>query len=387
MEFYDDRPANLERDFYRLRITASEDTKRIIRSIFKNLNIPRSEWVNYSPKLTVYEFLEKLAQDGHQQVDFIIRILDKKSRFSKFGLALGAGVLLSFLLYVVLQPPFQFVIDTLVHFFSMIISFPIISLISNCGLFCFYIIQSHYDGKKTDFNRFRDNAFIIMSFSATTGAYIILVCTAAAMTPVIAGLYVAAAAIDVIREIFCLAQEYFVYLTGPPFDEDDQLSMHRTKAQRDFGFEKRRNILGFNVVAGVLIIAITALWCFLPGGMPATIFALTAIGLVHLIKNALIKWNEAHLREQLQERLQELEIHYAETHPEQNPDKILSPLKEFHSEKKDGKTLQNQLELSTSAGKRPFFSPYKPSKPIIEEFSSDESADEYGLASISYGQY
>ncbi|MBA2651963.1 MAG: hypothetical protein H0U73_06845 [Tatlockia sp.] len=378
--FYDEKPELLRRDLHHLKIFANSKTKKCVRSILKDLNIPETEWKNYDPNLTVYEFLLQLARDGHPQVDFIILLIDKKSKFNKLELFLGGGIFLTFVLYLLLQPGFQFIIDGLIHFFSMVISFPILGLVFNCLVFAYYFFESDYDKKKTDFNRYRDNIFLVLSSLSTVSAYIILIATSAAMSPTIAWLYILSSAIDVFREFFCLTQEFIVYLNSSPFDLDDQLSKHRSQERRVFGFEKRRNALGLNFAAGILIVIITALWCFLPGGIPATIFALSAIGIVHLIKHALIKRDEADLREKLQKKLEDLEL--ATLSPNENIDHPPLQLSNLIDEQSLKNDLPRQKSKSHfSAGERPFFNTNK-SSPVSEEFESNlvefsESESEY----------
>ncbi len=313
MKFYAERPEIFERDFHRLRISSSWETKECISAILNNLNIPKTDWNKFSPRLTIYEFLLQLAREGHPQVHYIIEVIEERKRFSTLELVLGSGIILTFIMYLLTQPALQFIINTAVSFFSSIISFPILGFLYNCGLFAYFFYDYYYDRKKNDFNRFRDYAFLILSTAATLAAYIVLIATAATMSPVIASLYVTAAAIDFLREVFCLAQEFFQYVNSPPINENDYLSVHRDFARRVFGFEKRRNALAISFVAGLVIVGITALWCFLPGGMAATIFALSAIGIIYLIKIMLVKRNEVVLREHLQEQLYILETNYGNT--------------------------------------------------------------------------
>ncbi|MBA2709740.1 MAG: hypothetical protein H0U57_04000 [Tatlockia sp.] len=326
MKFYEGRHANFERDFNRIKISSSAETKEWIREILNNLNIPRTDWNKFSPRLTIYEFLLQLARDGHPQINYIIEVIDEKQRLSTLELVLGGGIIFSFIAYLLTQPTLQFIINTTVSFFSSIVSFPILGLVYNLGLYMYYFFDYYKDRKKTNFNRFRDYTFLTLSSAATVAAYIVLITTAATMSPVIAGLYVTSAAIDFLREVFCLAQEFFQYVYSPPINENDYLSVHRDYARRVFGFEKRRNALAISFVAGLVVVGITALWCFLPGGMAATIFALSAIGIVYLLKIVLVKRNEQVLREHLQEQLNILETTYGdiELDPSQSPSPNLS---------------------------------------------------------------
>ncbi|CDZ77104.1 hypothetical protein BN59_01386 [Legionella massiliensis] len=311
MHRYDDSPEILDIDFHRLRISDSPAIRTRVLSILKNLNIPKKKRKTFNTNITVYELLTQLSREGHPQVDYLLDLIDDKSKISKWGLVLVGGVLASIALYFLSLPAFKFVIDAIKVFASSVISIPIVGLVYNVGLSLYYFFDIYTDNRKTEFNRWRDSFFQFLNTSANIAAYILLIATSAAASPVVGGLYVAAAAVDALKEAFCLVQEFIQYLTSPPIDEADQLSVHRAYARRVFGFEMRRNALGINLAAALLLVGITALWCFLPGGIPATIVAFSAIGLVYLVKYALLKWNEEHLREHLQDQLAELEDQYS----------------------------------------------------------------------------
>ncbi|MBA3537602.1 MAG: UbiA prenyltransferase family protein [Tatlockia sp.] len=376
MEYYTGRQAILDRDFHRLRISATKETEECIRSILKNLNIPTTEWHKFSGALTVYEFLLQLARDGHPQVNYIIDVLDEQTRFSTLERVLGAGILFSFTVYLLTQPALHFIISGILYFFSSIISFPILGLLYNCGLFAYYFYDYYQDRKKPNFNRFRDYTFLILSTAATVAAYIVLIATAATMSPVIAGLYVTASAIDFLREVFCLAQEFHHYFNRPPIDEEDYLRKNRDYLRHVFGFEKRRNTLAISFVAGLLIVAITALWCFLPGGMAATIFALSAIGIVYLIKIALVKRNETILREHLQEQLHTLEENYSFIISDYND----SLQQELSASDSDSETEQNISPYRRpvpplTPSHRPFFASLDDKNLLVEETEQDNNSN------------
>lgn len=310
MRVYDDRPETLERDFHRIRIGSSPDVRRRVLSVLKNLNIPKERRKDFHTGMTVYELLELLAQDGHPQVNYLLDLIDEKSRPSKWLLGLCGGILAGLIIYLLTLPPFQFVIDGITYILTSATGIPIVGLVFNVFLSAYYFFDIYINNRQSDFNRWRDAFFLLVSTAANFTAYAILIATAAAASPVVGGLYVAAAGIDALKEAFCLLQEYFQYLTSPPIDEHNQLSLHRAQVRRDFGFEKRRNAFGINLAAALLIAGITAIWCFLPGGIPATILAFAAIGVVYLIKFALLKWNEERLRDKLQKQLVEVEQNY-----------------------------------------------------------------------------
>lgn len=383
MKYYNYRSEILARDFHRLKISSSPEVKNRIHSILLNLNIPRKKWKNFDPNLSVYDFLLQLARDGHSQVNYLLDLIEEKSRLSKLGLALSGGVVFSLIIYLLTQPAFRFIIEIVQSLLSSVFTIPVGGLVYSLGLSAYYFWRIYNNKRETSFNHWRDSIFQLLTSALNLSGHLVLIISAAVASPVIGGLYVAAASVAVIKEAFCVVQEYFQYLMSPPINESDHLNVHRAYARHVYGFKKRRNALGIDLTAALLLVAITALWCFLPGGIPATIAAYTAIGVVYLIRFALLKWNEERLREQLQDQLAELEGIYTNDSKEwANENEIeISPQREFIHDysPRTPKTnsspaprpLKKQLSSSYPAAKRPFFES-KDGKKEIVKLNSEE---------------
>lgn len=319
MEYYNDRPKLLKRDFHRLKIGSpegiNEDIKEYLQPILENLNIPiahleidpRTKKRVFDSNLTVYDFLLQLARDGHPQVDYIIDLIDDKTRFTKLELALGGSVIFFLLTYLLTLPIFQFAVDGLKALFSSLRVLPVMGLIYSLGFFAYYFIDSYYDKKKTEDNRTRDCLFLLGSSGIAIIAYSLLIATAAMMSSIIAGLFVAAACIDVIKEITCLYQEYVQEPKKATASKNQEFIIERGKARETYAHTKRRHALYINLGIALSLAAITALWCFLPGGLVVSIFAFSAMACVYYLKGALLRWNDSRRREDLQLNLQEIE--------------------------------------------------------------------------------
>ncbi|WP_058503850.1 hypothetical protein [Legionella nautarum] len=316
MKYYDEDLEALKKDFHETTISATPEIKATIKSIVKSLNISPQEWKKEFKKenLTIYEFLLKLAKKGYSQTDYIIDLIDKKTQFGKLTLFFaGSGLLATLITTLIATSTIQVVWEFINAFSAWIYGAPILGLIGTftMGIFNFY--SNYHNQKATVANRFRDNFFLVLTTAAKLTASILLLNAGVLMTPVIAGIFVLGSGIDVLKELFCLAQEYLQYkFFSPPLNENDHLSVHRAYARRVFGYQNRMSSLQINLLAALAIVAIMAFWCFFPGGgLVVSMGAIAAIGLIYMTKYLWLKHKESFLRERLQEQLHELEVVYS----------------------------------------------------------------------------
>jgi hypothetical protein len=329
MKYYDENLEELQKDFHETTISSSPEIKATIKSIVKSLNISSQEWKKDFKKenITIYEFLLKLAKKGYSQTDYIIDLIDKRTKLGKLTLFLGgSGVLVSLITTLVATSTVQIVWEFFKAFAAWIYGAPILGLIGTftMGIFNFY--SNFRNQKATVANRLRDNFFLLLTTIAKLTASILLLGTGVVMSPVIAGIFVLGSGMDVLKELFCLAQEYLQYkFFSPPLSENDKLSVHRAYARRVYGYQNRMSSLQINLLAALVIVAIMAVWCFFPGGgLVVSMGAITAIGLVYLAKYLWLKHKESSLREQLQEQLHELELVYSKVEPVRGLDNEVS---------------------------------------------------------------
>ncbi|PJE11186.1 MAG: hypothetical protein CK430_09080 [Legionella sp.] len=384
MKYYDKNLEELEKDFHKTTISASPEIKAQIKSIVKNLNISPQEWKEEFKKenLTIYEFLLKLAKKGYSQSDYIISLIDKKTQFGKLTLFLGgSGIIVTLITTLMATSTLQLTWELIKAFSSWIYGAPILGLIGtfSMGLFDFY--SNYHNQKATIANRFRDNFFLILTTVAKLTASILLLAAGVVMSPVIAGIFVLGSGIDVLKELFCLAQEYFQYkFFSPHLNENDQLSVHRAYARRVFGYESRMSSLQINLLAALAIVAIMALWCFFPGGgLAISIGAIAAIGLVYTAKYLWLKHKESTLREHLQEQLHDLEAVYNNEEPvmvlndvslDSGPEPKLESPAITVSQHATSSTYSQREKKEPSARELPFFSTGENFSRLPEELCS-----------------
>lgn len=315
MECYDKDLNALKCDFHETTILANPEIKKRIKAILKNLNISKAEWNSDFKKkrLTIYQFLLILARKGYSQVDYVIDLIDEKTTISKLSLLLtGGGILLTFISILLATSTFHFVLELIRSCFSSIFAVPILGLFYGLGIGIYHFYSICNDNKITIVNRFRNICFLFLGTSAKVVASFLLILAGATMNPIIAGVFVAGAGVDVIKEIFCLIQEYIQYKLNPPLNDNNLISVHRAHARRVFGYEKRMEALRINLTSAFMIVAIMSLWCFIPGGgIAVALAAISAIGLVYAAKHFWLKYNETSLREHLQEELNYIEGVYA----------------------------------------------------------------------------
>ena len=310
LAIYDYNIPLLDEDFHQTKGNHSEEINKRLTKILASLNISPKEQEKFNLDVTIHDFLATLAKQGHPQLCYIVDQLDNKKRFRFVKLLLGPGIGISIFATVFSIAGFHLLLEFIRAITSSLIAFPIIGLISNTFFNIYYIGMNHFDNKKSRANRMRDLFFILSSAAINIAAYSFLLATSVAASPVAAGLFVANAVYNVIKEIICLIQEMIVYKSRPFLNENNNLYDHKAHARREYEYQKRINAIAINLVAALFFVGISILWGFVPGGLPVALISLTAMSVVALVRIFFIKYNEYKLRERLQTQLQDLNKAY-----------------------------------------------------------------------------
>lgn len=382
MKIYNRRPVKLNRNFHLITIDSDDEVIKGIKTILKNLNIPECHWDRYfGLDLTVYEFLVTLSRDGHHQINDILELIDEKTSLGKLEFVLG-GFLSTVIIGLLLSTPaFSNVLAVLKSFLTSVTGLPVLGLIYTSITALYSLYKNQFDHRKPLLNRFRDNFFLLANTTLNMVAYGLWIVAATAMTPVIGGLFVAASAVDVVKEIFCLTQEYLQYKNRPPIPESDPLTIHQTHARHVFGYAKHRNALIINLVSAVFLVGIMAAWCFVPGGIFVTIAAVAAIAIVYTAKTLILKANEKIMRERLQGKLKMLEVQYDNCPSvdlkEISPSLLRLTEEPTHRQDISANTKQTSADFkhvsTTPASERPFFQPSSSASAKKFDFSENYS--------------
>ncbi|WED43569.1 hypothetical protein [Legionella cardiaca] len=322
-QYYAQNLNELKKNYHQTIVSSQPEITLKVKSILQNLNIPPEKWDEYL-NLTVYNLLLKLHHDGHPQISYILELIDNKTAVSKLKLVIAGGVIVTLIASLLALPAFYGVLQTIGNLLISVIGLPILGLIFNVASTIFYFYQNHVDPKKTLFNRLRDNFFLLANAFVNIAAYSVWIAASAPMTPLVAGLFVLASGIDVIKEVVALIQENARFRNKPPLHDASPLLVHQDYIRQSYGFKKHKKALLINLGTSIVLLAIMAGWCFIPGSLLVSIGAVALIGITYGVKHLLLKTNELTIREQLQVELREKERVYMLDHDNLN-EPLISP--------------------------------------------------------------
>lgn len=309
---YDHHLEDLEHNYKQQVISSNPAAKAKAEQILANLNVPQPLWKSYLDD-TFYNLLLRLNREAHPQIAYILKLIDSKFTINKLDLLSVGGALGLTIFAIYTMPIFANAAAFLQTFFTSAIGLPVLGLMYTVAGAALNFYQRQVDARQNLFHRIRDNFFLLSNTAINVTAYGFWIAAAAPMTPLVATLFVLASAVDVVKEIAGLAQEYFRFYNRPNTQNASEKTIAQENARSTFGFNKHRNAFLINLAASIFLVGIMAAWCFIPGGLIITIGAVLAIAMVHLIKQQALKLNESSIRNELQDELRKIE----ETYPEE----------------------------------------------------------------------
>lgn len=294
MKSYDKELEQLRVNFYSTAI--NKDNPKVyekIQDILKSLNIPQKQWSQYlNANLTVYDFFIKLKTEGsHYQVDYILSLIEEKTSLATAKFVLGCLVTGLFSAGSAYLPAMA----------------GILGMISTSGFALSGLYDSSFDPKKSLDIRLRDNAFILANTFYNLSAYAIWAATE--MSPTVGSLFVAASIVNVLKDVFCMAQYWIEHETLPSIYKNN-LSSHQTFLRREYQYLQNKNAAVIDISVSIALAGVMAAWCFLPGGLFLTVAAVVTNIALAAIKYYLHKDNETTIRVQLQEELDHIKTLY-----------------------------------------------------------------------------
>ncbi|KTD13273.1 hypothetical protein SAMN02746073_1865 [Legionella jamestowniensis DSM 19215] len=308
LQYYDKRLDELKINYHQTVINTIPVVENNVKNLLKNLKIPSYQWKEYL-NLTVYNFLLKLHRESHPQIAYLLKLLDEKQPPSQFRIFLGIGVGIAFM-SLIASPQMQGVLLSLEALLTSVIGLPILGLIYNLSSTFYFVYQTQTDAKKDLFSRLYDNFFLLANTLINIMAYSFWIAAATPMTPLVAGLFVGASIVNVVKEVASLVQEYVKFQNLPAIQNPSDLLAHQTYLRQTHGFNKHRNVLLINLATSVLLVGVMAAWCFIPGGLMVTLGALTGIGILYGLKHFALKQNDKRTRNALQKQLKAVEKEY-----------------------------------------------------------------------------
>ncbi|KTC84513.1 hypothetical protein [Legionella brunensis] len=316
LQYYNQHLNQLRTNYHETIINSDPELTNKVKIILQDLCIPSESWTEYL-NLTTYNLLLRLNREQHPQISYLLEIIDKKTAPSKLKLLIGGSSVVVLLLSLLTLPYFAPLVESIDGLLTSVIGLPILGLGYTVLRTFFYFYQNHVDAKKTLIERMRDNAFLIANTLLNIAAYSFWIQAAAPMTPLVAGLFVIASAVDVVKEIVSLVHDHIRFRHHSIIDASSPLLAQQAYIRQLYGFSRHKNALFINLGTSIILLGIMAAWCFVPGGLVVTLCSLAAIMLVSGLKHWLVKFNEEKTRSQLQTALREKEIEYQRSHEPQ----------------------------------------------------------------------
>ncbi|MFZ4077256.1 MAG: hypothetical protein ACOYKA_04640, partial [Legionellaceae bacterium] len=190
----------------------------------------------------------------------------------------------------------------------------------------FTLFELPEEEKSTSFYvRFKQNFFSLLRFLFNGLAYG-FVLAAVTTNPVIGGLFVVAAFAEVIQQAVNWLRYPVSQSQRSPIQSIDNLYEQEAHDRKRFDYKYKRNEILINLAQALLMTAIVAVWCFVPGGLIVSVVSIVAMGVVMLLKNRADKANDTWEKAILNRKFEDAEKEYEHINPLE--------MKPLHQEKK-----------------------------------------------------
>ena len=313
MEEYEaDRDA-FNRDFYTITLASDGLPKKIALTLLTTMGIPENQHGRYIHQdITVYQFLTELeASTENGSLKCVISLIEKHHK-TDWKAIIDWIALLSTSSVV----PFWLYSLTAIEQFVTAASVVAASGLAYSAMMTLYTLSYIYSSKEeapyTGYQLFKDNFFALSNSAFVVSAWALLL-TAAASTPVVSILFVAAELVHVVKEGVALAS--MVYQKKHAIQPSDTLGEKQMKVRQRADVETRKHDVYVNLTAAILMTLITAAWCFIPGGFIVPLVCMVATGVVKATRLWAIRQNKARVKEKVQADFRVLEQDVAHESP------------------------------------------------------------------------
>lgn len=306
MDEYDGKRQSVRDNFHTIPIS-NNAIKNRINTLLKALFIPSDQINNYlSSDLTVFDLLLDLHRNNIAgiQTDYLIELINKKSRWRKRDFFL-IGALLSVILGVMAMiPSFSAIIVALYGLLTSPRALPIVGLVYSLSVTAYMIFSHQFDRKIPLYDRIRNNFFVIASMVLNIIAYSLWISSPIGITYVVAGLFVSSAFMHVIKEGVALLKELIInYRNQHVYAGENSIEINVDYVRHEFSFKKHRNAALINLVTAIALAGVMTAWHFIPGGFLLSAIAVLSIGIIYGTQMLLKQKNDAVIRENLQKEL------------------------------------------------------------------------------------
>ena len=325
MDSYDQtlKTSSLDEAFFLTPLNTSKALQVALNQLLKSAGVPERELGRYrQAPLSVYELLTELYERPKKdnanndvaitqaKIKNLIDTLDEKykKRYEKTFL----GALLA-LLGIVATEPFGG-ISVLQQLLTATLFLPVVQLSIAASLGFYKIYQNISNKSIPFFDKIRDNFFIMASVALKISAYSLVLAAACTSTPIVSILTVVAQGVSILEESFKLLQLKIQGKKAPERTGKETLEVKQAQTRLDSNYEKHKRSLWINLATALMMTAIVAAWCFVPGGIFVAMGAATMMGATYYAQFKANKYNEKITRDDLKDKFDEIE------HPEIAPE-------------------------------------------------------------------
>jgi hypothetical protein len=311
-------PISFEKAYRKTKLDERHPQCSVVKILCKKLGVPEDKQQEYlSGNFTIYSLLVDLRKNGRAtvQIDFILSLIDKQLAMPTWMLGTLGALALGLVAGVVSTLGVPTVATIAQSIIAAVGGIPVAGL-AGTGLLALYTLyDNQFDAKRSYFERFRENFFVFSQAALNTASYVLWIAAATAvMTPLVAGLSVAAAGVDVVKEVFYLVNSFRKFINVSAEQIINLKSGHETPEQaalREQNFlrakseyVKHTNATIINFFAAVALVGIIAVWNFFPPTLVVTVGSVILMGVVYGVKAWLTKRNERNIQNELTASLQ-----------------------------------------------------------------------------------
>ncbi|WP_131777755.1 hypothetical protein [Legionella fairfieldensis] len=325
-------PIKFHKDYDLLLINDIPD----IDKLFDAIGATSGQRENYrKQQLTVHQLFNQLMDDNlcqtHQQFEHIVAVIQsvkttQKLKFALMGLVAGTV----FVTVVSGLMTSQGLLTNITNFVQGLIPaivgrLPVIGLVGTVSLFAVTLVQYNYNPTKPFWRRVVDNVFSIAENAFNVASYGLWIAAATAiMTPLVAGLSVAASSVSVFKEVVSLIRERRQYqeeykklnewkinplgFRKTPVDKAEALNkealIDKARARHEANSKLHWRSFFTNFTAAVCIVGVIAVWNFFPPALFVTVGCIAAIVAVYAIKTLVLKVSNSSINKELQNNLE-----------------------------------------------------------------------------------
>lgn len=310
------KTSSLDEAFFLTPLNASKALQDALNELLIAAGVPERERGRYrQAPLTVYALLTELHERPKEDNDnngvAIIQLkikdlldtLDEKYKKRYKNTLLGAFLAL---LSIVVTEPFGG-ISVLQQLLTATLFLPVLQLSIAASLGFYKIYQNIYNKSVPFFDKIRDNFFIMASVALKVSAYSLVLAAACAGTPIVSILTVVAQGVSIVEEGFKLLQLNIQGKKAPERTGDENLEVKQEQTRLDSNYEKHKRSLWINLATALLMTAIVAVWCFVPGGAFVAMGAAAMMGVTYYAQFKANHYNEKITRDDLKTKFDEIE--------------------------------------------------------------------------------